>query len=61
MAITHDDINAAEENSSQTATERPHFSCPTCDRPALTPATEEIVAYRCGVCDELVTVDGGQA
>ena len=24
-------VTATEENRSQTATERPHFSCPTCD------------------------------
>ena len=61
MSITYDDINATEEKSSKTATKQPHFSCPTCDRRALTPATGEIVAYRCVACGELVTVDGGQA
>ena len=39
----------------------PKFNCPTCDRPALVAAPDEIVTWRCGSCGQRVTETGGEA
>lgn len=60
IAHTELDTTTAKQRS-KTTDERPNYNCPSCDRPTLTRATEEIVAFRCGACGQLVTEHGGVA
>ena len=54
-------MTAASRTLGPTDRPRPEFSCPTCDRPALVAAPDEIVDWRCGACGQRVTEAGGEA
>jgi transcription elongation factor Elf1 len=54
-------MTATSRTLGATERARPEFNCPTCDRPALVAATDELVTWRCGSCGQRVTETGGEA
>jgi ribosomal protein L37AE/L43A len=62
--IRNRDASEDDQTNNQTGKQRRNrhkFNCPTCDRPTLEPAADEIVTWGCGCCGQRVTEIGGEA